>query len=291
MNAHEEITRDFEFFKDCKAQRFKFPTSQDMEDNIKRKQMQIVIAGQMNGDLKRNNENVFSRSLLFIDFDDVNETEETFLKKINEKLSQANFCLYPTLKYKPEAIRYRLVLELSRPVNSQEYETLLFGICKDLGISFQFDSSNKTWSQGQGLPVTTEYSKNVKRIYYDDRALIPVDDFIKKIKPSWKKAKSEANKIKSGPFVTKGGNDQRKYTGIFLEELFNGTSQGNRNTWLFSQISKMLNLGTPVETIKTIIETINENAEIFPQPLDEKEIGTIYLSAIKQHSENGGDLY
>lgn len=288
-----ECENDFEYFRDCEAQKLKYPTSEAMEKAIKTKQMNIVIAGTMTGDLKRNNENVFSRSLLFIDFDEVLDSEEEFLKKVTDQLDRLNYCLYPTLKYKPvENIRYRLVIELDREVNAKEYEILLFGISKELGVNFTFDESNKTWSQGQGLPVVTEYSENVKRIYQSGLNPVPVDSFIDTIKQSkeWKNAlQAKRGAFNKGSYARSTG--ERKYTGQLLEMLFDGENHGNRNNWWREMVDKMLAVDTPLETIATIMEVINDTPQIFPEPLEQKELETIYLSRIKNHVQKGGAVY
>lgn len=292
MQTIDTQGRDLTFFKDYEPQKLKYPTSEAHEKAIKTQQMKIIIAGTMTGDLKRNNTNVFSRSLLFIDFDDIQETEADFLQKIEETLKGVNRCLYPTLKYKPDNIRYRLVVELDREVNASEYEKLLFGVSHELGVKFTFDTSNRTWSQGQAAPVMTEYSKEVKRLYYDDLEPIPVDAFLHRINQS--KEFKNAQKEQKRPFnrlphqISASG---QKYTGQFLEKLFNGQAEGNRNNWWREVLDSMLNVGTPVSTIEKAMLCLNGDATIFPQPLETKELETIFLSRVNNHVKNGGELY
>lgn len=284
-----ETSRDFLFFRDLAPQPLKYPTSEEMEANIKRYQMKIVIAGTMTGDLTRNNANLFSRSLLFIDFDDIQEAEESFLAKVSEQLKKINYCLYPTLKYRPDFLRYRLVLELSRPVNMEEHTTLLWGVCHELGIKFEPDKSNKTWSQGQGLPVKTEYTPQAKNVFIDNQAPLPVDLFLKKI-PLMKDYKDEMKKrpsSNSGNYRRSMGTN-RKYTGVFLEELFQDIAKGSRNEWWREKVDKMLSLDTPLDTIQSIMEILNNN---FTDPLPLKELESIYLSRVGNHVKNGGEVY
>ncbi|WP_303753830.1 hypothetical protein [Enterococcus sp. S86.2] len=292
MHEVKNIDRDFDFFKTCKAQRLPYPKDKDEELKIKTQQMLIVIAGTILGDLKRNNTNLVSRSLLFIDFDDVQETESEFLGKITDKLKDVNYCLYPTLKYKPDNIRYRLVLELDRAVSREEYEKLLFGLCLDLAVKFEFDESNKTWSQGQGLPIVTEFSSDNLRIFHDGFKPIPVDKFLHRITNSqqWVDAQKKQRLPKTSSYTTNSSGKQ-KYTGVFLEQLFEGATVGNRNIWWRQMVDKMLSVDTPIETIAKVMGAINFNLEIFPEPLDQKELDTIFHSRIKNHAEKGGNLY
>lgn len=292
MHEVKNIDRDFDFFKTCRSQRLPYPKDKDEELKIKTQQMLIVIAGTILGDLKRNNTNLVSRSLLFIDFDDVQETESEFLGKITDKLKAVNYCLYPTLKYKPDNIRYRLVLELDRAVSREEYEKLLFGLCLDLAVKFEFDESNKTWSQGQGLPVITEHSSNEMRLFHDGFTAIPVDKFLYQIttSPEWADAQKKKQRPKTSGYTTNSSGKQ-KYTGVFLEQLFEGATVGNRNIWWRQMVDKMLSVDTPIETIAKVMGAINFNLEIFPEPLDQKELDTIFHSRIKNHAEKGGNLY
>lgn len=290
-----ETKRDFLFFKDCEPQKLKYPTSEAMEKIIKQKQMNIVIAGTMTGDLKRNNKNVFSRSLLFVDFDSVDETEKDFLQKLKKTLDDVNYCLYPTLKYKPkENIRYRLVLELDREVNAKEYEILLFGLSTQLGVNYTPDPSNKTWSQGMALPVVTEYIKEVERVFQDGYNAIPVDKFLQHITSTqqYKEAlKTQARAFNGSNQGFNRSNGEQKYTGQLLELLFNGAVQGERNEWWRVMTDKLLAVDTSVATIQKIMEVINFNTSVFPEPLEIEELEGVYLSRIKNHVENGGRLF
>ena len=285
--------RDFDFFKTYEAVHLNYPKNEEEEEQIKWYQMPIVIAGQLFGDLKRNNDNLVSRSLLFIDFDDVKDTENVFLQKIADKLKDVNHCLYPTLKYKPDNIRYRLVIELDRNVNADEYEKLLFGLCHELDVTFEFDISNKTWSQGQGLPVKTRYSREIEPIIHDGYQAIPVDAFLFKITNSkeWKDATKQQRKAyNSGQFTTNFGGE-RKYTGKFLEDLFNGENEGNRNNWWRKKVDSMLAVDTPMETIYLIMDTLNNTPNIFPSPLSKTELKQILVSRCKNHVKKGGVVY
>lgn len=289
------VERDFLFFRDCEPQKLKYPTSEEMEKRIKQKNMDIVIAGTMTGDLRRNNKNVFSRSLLFIDFDNVNETEEDFLSKLKESLNDVNYYLYPTLKYKPqENIRYRLVLELDRETNAKEYEILLFGLSTQLGVNYTPDPSNKTWSQGMALPVVTEYSKDVERVFHDGYNAIPVDDFLQHITSTQQykeELKTQARAFNGSNQGFNRSNGEQKYTGQLLELLFNGAIQGERNEWWRIMTDKLLAVDTSVATIQKIMEVINFNTSVFPEPLEVEELEGIYLSRIKNHLANGGRLF
>lgn len=283
-----KTARDFTFFKDYKPQRFEYPTNEDEEKAIKLFKMNIVIAGQMTGNLKRNNENVFSRSLLLLDFDDIHESEATFLSKVNEILKGCNYCLYPTLKYKEDNIRYRLVLELDRSVNASEYEKLLFGISLELGVNFTFDSSNKTWSQGQGAPVITQYSEHVSRIYHDQGEAIPADLFLQKITNS-KEYKRELEKQPRHNFNLQTGyqrtaNGKGKVIQI-LEELTQGVQEGARNSSITRAYGTLLKANMQPSLAMGFLWTMNQ--QFIEPPLDDKEFLKIIESITNKNNQKG----
>lgn len=288
-----QVERDFAFFKTYKPQRFEYPTDEKTEKAIKLYKMKIVIAGQMTGDLKRNNANLFSRSLLFLDFDNIHESEAAFLSKVKDKLKGINYCLYPTLKYKADNIRYRMVLELDRSVNAAEYEKLLFGICLELGINFTFDDSNKTWSQGQGALVITQHSEHVSRIYHDQGEAIPTDSFLHKISNSkeYKKEIGKQKAFKKSDSAYNRSRGEQKYTGLLLKDLFNGAAPDGRNNWWREMVDKMLAVDTPLETIQLVMETINFQEQITQDPLELEELEKIYLSRVNNHAKKGGKLF
>lgn len=95
---------------------------------------------------------------------------------------------------------------------------------------------------------------------------------------------------KTSRYITNSTGKQ-KYTGIFLEQLFEGATVGNRNTWWRQMVDKMLSVDTPIETIAKVMGAINFNTEIFPEPLDQKELDTIFRSRVENHAKKGGYLY
>ncbi len=280
-----KLERDFDFFKDYKPQRFDYPINEATEKAIKLFKMKIIIAGQMTGDLRRNNENVFSRSLLFIDFDDIHESEETFLSNVQDKLKGINYYLYPTLKYKADNLRYRLVIELDRPVNAGEYDKLLFGICLELGVNFTFDSSNKTWSQGQGAPVITQHSEHVSLVCNDGGVPIPTDVFLYKINNS-KEYKKEVASRKSASFSldysTRYGDGKGK-TIQLLEEVVQGIESGNRNAFFTRAFGILLRANMEIEAAIALM--IDWNQYYVKPSLSEAELHAVMKSIVSRETK------
>ncbi|MBU5274532.1 bifunctional DNA primase/polymerase [Levilactobacillus brevis] len=72
----------------------------------------------------------------------------------------------------------------------------------------------------------------------------------------------------------------KKYTGKLLDEMVNGTEQGNRNAWLTKMIGRLFATGAEPETVYELSCSINER--FIDQPLETKEVTTIYNSILKR---------
>ena len=138
-------------------------------DDFKEKQAPYCISGKVkaekSGSYKRSNENLLYRDLIFIDYDDITISAETFKDTVHSVLSDYSYILYPTIKHTPEKPRYRLVVKPDKVMNETTYKQVVKEIADKIGLPF--DLASLTYSQLQGLPVTTgdpkEYQKIVHR--------------------------------------------------------------------------------------------------------------------------------
>lgn len=74
----------------------------------------------------------------------------------------------------------------------------------------------------------------------------------------------------------------KKYTGALLDELVAGATVGSRNDWIMRMISKMLAVGTSLDTIYRLIIVINDN--FLSEPLPLSEINATFKSRVKKHT-------
>ncbi|KIO93751.1 prophage Lp4 protein 7, DNA replication [Levilactobacillus brevis] len=72
----------------------------------------------------------------------------------------------------------------------------------------------------------------------------------------------------------------KKYTGKLLDEMVTGTTQGNRNAWFAKMIGRLFATGAEPETVYELACSINER--FIDQPLETKEVTTIYNSILKR---------
>ena len=130
-------------------------------EELKPKQ-QYFISGYIepndNGKVKRNNESLVRRDLIIIDYDAIDCLSEAFKKRIVDRLPNTNIIIYPTIRYKDENPRFRVVIEPSRPLLKYEYLVILKKITDKIGLPY--DTASETWSQCQGLPILTDFNKN-----------------------------------------------------------------------------------------------------------------------------------
>lgn len=144
------------------------PTGADIEA-YKRTQAPYCLSGKVTpneqGQLKRNNQSLVYRDLIFLDYDEITGTSQDFIESVSRALFGYSYILYPTIKHTAESPRFRLVVKPSNVMNEASYKQTIKGIADKIGLPF--DSASLTWSQLQGLPVTTgdpaDYHKIVER--------------------------------------------------------------------------------------------------------------------------------
>ena len=137
-------------------------------DDFKRNSAPYCIAGMVkqdeNGNYKRNNASLIYRDLIFLDYDELEDSTD-FPSVVNNALHGYSYIIYPTIKHTKEKPRYRLVVKPSDKMDEQTYKQTVQEIANKIGLPF--DSTSLTWSQLQGLPVTTgdpaDYEKIVNR--------------------------------------------------------------------------------------------------------------------------------
>ncbi len=76
---------------------------------------------------------------------------------------------------------------------------------------------------------------------------------------------------------------QKKYTGRLLDEMVNGTTQGDRNAWLTKIAGRMFGVGADPKTVYNMLSVINDS---FVDPaLPSKEVNVIFQSILKRESK------
>lgn len=236
------------------------PEGADIED-YKRTQAPYCLSGKVtpekNGSYKRNNTSLIYRDLIFLDYDDL-ETSTDFPKIVSKALYGYSWIIYPTIKHTPEKPRYRLVVKPGGNMNEATYKQVVQEIADKIGLPF--DMASLTWSQLQGLPVTTgdpgEYQKIIHR-----GSDYPIQAVLDK-QPTKKAVTTTYTPRPSG---------HRSITMRVIDTLFNGFGdEGGRNVAMTRFVGLLFNKWVDAD-LETAYEltTIANNQTANPLPIEE----------------------
>ncbi len=263
----------FEYIAQFKP--MKVPENMSIED-FKKSHAPYCISGKVkaekNGTIKRNNENLLYRDLIFIDYDDITISAETFKDTVHSVLSDYSYILYPTIKHTPEKPRYRLVVKPGKNLTELDYKATVKQIADMIGLPY--DQTSETWSQLQGLPVT--------RLEVDqyDRVVNLGTDFptIRGQTVTTQPTSSNFNPL----------NGQLSMTMRIINTLFNGYgNEGGRNVAMTKFVGLLLNkyVNCDIETAYDLALIANENTE---PPLTIDELDTTFRSILQAEMRKRG---
>ncbi|MGC4386789.1 primase alpha helix C-terminal domain-containing protein, partial [Streptococcus suis] len=198
---------------------------------FKRTQAPYCISGKVTADKKgthrRNNNSLVYRDLIFLDYDEL-EASADFPRIVSEALSDYSYIIYPTIKHTAEKPRYRLVVKPSGNMDEATYKEVIREIANKIGLPF--DTASLTWSQLQGLPVTTGDPDNYQR--YVNRG---------KDYPVPKARQTTSNKQVTTNYSPRPSG-QRSITMRVIDTLLNGFGdEGGRNIALTRFVGLLLN--------------------------------------------------
>lgn len=245
-------------------------------DEFKQSHAPYCIAGKVkpdkNGIYKRSNATLIYRDLVFIDYDDITISPETFKDTVHSVLSDYSYILYPTIKHTPEKPRYRLVVKPDNNLIEPDYKATVNQIANLIGLPY--DQTSETWSQLQGLPVTRLEEDQYERV------LNLGTDF-----PTIRGQTVTTQPI-SHNFNTPSG--QLSITMRVINTLFNGFGeQGGRNVALTKFVGLLLNkyVNCDIETAYDLALIANENTE---PPLTVNELDTTFRSILQAEMRKRG---
>lgn len=251
------------------------PESMSIED-FKRTNAPYCISGKVkaekNGSYKRSNATLVYRDLVFIDYDDITESPETFKDTVHSVLSDYSYILYPTIKHTPEKPRYRLVVKPDENLTELDYKETVKHIADLVGLPY--DQTSETWSQLQGLPVTYQ------DIDQYDRVVNLGTDF-----PTIR-GQTVTTQPTSSNFTLPSG--QLSITMKVINTLFNGYgTEGGRNVAMTKFVGLLLNkyVNCDIETAYDLALIANENTE---QPLTINELDTTFKSILQAEMRKRG---
>ena len=246
-------------------------------DDFKEKQAPYCISGKVkpekSGSYKRSNENLLYRDLIFIDYDDITISPETFKDTVHSVLSDYSYILYPTIKHTHEKPRYRLVVKPDKNLTELDYKETVNHIADLIGLPY--DKTSETYSQLQGLPVTTGEPKEYQKIVH--RGL----DY-----PVPTETHAPRGQVTTTYTPRRGG--QRSITMRVIDTLFDGFGEeGGRNVAVTRFVGLLIGKWVNCD-ISTAWELTKFANSVTAEPLPVDELEATFESIVKTEIRKRG---
>ena len=235
-------------------------------DDFKRNSAPYCIAGMVkqdeNGNYKRNNASLIYRDLIFLDYDELEDSTD-FPSVVNNALHGYSYIIYPTIKHTKEKPRYRLVVKPSDKMDEQTYKQTVQEIANKIGLPF--DSTSLTWSQLQGLPVTTGDPADYEKIVNRGRDYPVANTVTASQKPHYRTPRKSSNKT---------------ITMRVLDTLLHGFGdEGGRNVAVTKFVGLLLSKYVKAD-IPTAYELTMIANRVTDKPLSSNEIDRTFRSIL-----------
>ena len=235
-------------------------------DDFKRNSAPYCIAGMVkqdeNGNYKRNNASLIYRDLIFLDYDEL-EASTDFPSVVNNALHGYSYIIYPTIKHTKEKPRYRLVVKPSDKMDEQTYKQTVQEIANKIGLPF--DNTSLTWSQLQGLPVTTGDPNNYERIVNRGRSYPVANTVTDSQEPHYHTPRQSGNKT---------------ITMRVLDTLLHGFGdEGGRNVAVTKFVGLLLSKCVNAD-VATAYELTTIANRVTDKPLSSNEIDRTFRSIL-----------
>lgn len=243
-------------------------------DNFKRSSAPYCITGKVkqdeNGNYKRNNASLVYRDLIFLDYDEL-EANIDFSSVVENTLHGYSYIIYPTIKHTKEKPRYRLVVKPSDAMNERTYRQTVQEIASKIGLPF--DSTSLTWSQLQGLPVTTGDPTDYEKIVNKGRDYPVANTVTASQKPHYRKPRKSGNKT---------------ITMRVLDTLLHGFGdEGGRNVAVTRFVGLLLSKWVDAD-VATAYELTTIANSVTDNPLPEQELERTFESIVKSEIRKRG---
>lgn len=243
-------------------------------DDFKRNSAPYCITGKVkpdeNGNYKRNNASLVCRNLIFLDYDEL-EANIDFPSVVDNALHGYSYIIYPTIKHTKAKPRYRLVVKPSGAMNELTYRQTVQEIASKIGLPY--DSTSLTWSQLQGLPVTTGDPADYEKIVNRGRDYPVAKTVMANQKPHYHTPRPSGNKT---------------ITMRVLDTLFHGFGdEGGRNVAVTRFVGLLLSKWVDAD-VATAYELTTIANNVTNNPLSEQELERTFESIVKAEIRKRG---
>lgn len=252
------------------------PEGADIEE-YKRTAAPYCLSGKVtpekNGSYRRSNQSLVYRDLIFLDYDEILSTSEDFIKAVSSALFGYSYILYPTIKHCLEKPRFRLVVKPDNVMNESTYKQVVKEIADKIGLPF--DMTSLTWSQLQGLPVTTGDPADYQKIVEHG-----LDYPVPKVEPRAKQETTERYKPRAS--------GQRSMTMRIIDTLFNGFGdEGGRNVAVTRFVGLLFNKWVDCD-LETAYELTKIANSVTAEPLPIEELDRTFSSIARAEYRKRG---
>lgn len=235
-------------------------------EKYKRTQAPYCISGEIkaekNGSYKRSNDSLVYRDLIFLDYDDLDPRAD-LPKIVSKALEGYSYIIYPTIKHTAEKPRYRLVVKPSNVMGVETYRAVVAEIAGKIGLPF--DMTSLTWSQLQGLPVTTGDPQSYEMI-------------VNRGKPYPVPKRTTASPQRGYSYGYRPNKGKVSATMRVVDTLLNGFgSEGGRNVALTSFVGTLLNPYVGCD-VRKAYELANIANSVSNDPLPQQELDRTFNS-------------
>lgn len=230
------------------------------------------VKADKDGSYKRSNDNLVYRDLIFLDYDDLDPRAD-LPKIVSEALNGYSYIIYPTISHTAEKPRYRLVVKPSDVMGMETYKAVVAEIAGKIGLPF--DMTSLTWSQLQGLPVTTGDPQSYGMLVNRGKPY-----------PVPKRATTSQQRGYSNGY--RPNKHKVSATMRVVDTLLNGFgSEGGRNPALTSFVGTLLNpyVGCDVRKAYELANIANEATDV---PLPQQELDRTFKSIVKSETRKRG---
>ena len=243
-------------------------------DDFKRNSAPYCLSGKVkqddNGNYKRNNASLIYRDLIFLDYDELEDSTD-FPSVVNNALHGYSYIIYPTIKHTKEKPRYRLVVKPSDKMDEQTYKQTVQEIANKIGLPF--DNTSLTWSQLQGLPVTTGDPNNYERIVNRGRSYPVANTVTDSQEPHYHTPRQSGNKT---------------ITMRVLDTLLHGFGdEGGRNVAVTKFVGLLLSKCVNAD-VATAYELTTIANRVTDNPLPVEELARTFESIVKAEIRKRG---
>lgn len=243
-------------------------------DDFKRNSAPYCISGEVkqdeDGNYKRNNASLLYRDLIFLDYDKL-EASTDFPRVVHEALQDYSYTIYPTIKHTAEKPRYRLVVKPTDKMDEQTYKATAQEIADKIGLPF--DDSSLTWSQLQGLPVTTGDPADYEKIVNRGRDYPVANTVTASQKPHYHTPRQSGNKT---------------ITMRVLDTLLHGFGdEGGRNVAVTKFVGLLLSKSVNAD-VATAYELTTIANSVTNNPLPVEELARTFESIVKAEIRKRG---